>query len=503
VITPDATLTYGEADERSAQLAARLLAAGVGKGTRVGLLFGNGIEWVVAWLATTRIGALSVPLSTFSPGVELARTIRHTDVQGLLTAPHFAGYDLVDRISDGFPDIATQGTPLQLRQAPFLRWVHVTGAERPAWSAPLPEPLAPEVVPAAQDEVGPADALAIISTSGATAAPKACVHTQGSIVRHAALLACRRELTPDDRIYSPMPFFWVGGLTMVVLAAMTSGAAAVVHERFDAAEALELAERERVTQISCWPNAARAMAEHPSFAWRDLSHVRGGTLHEALPPHHRPPTPDRAPMPLGMTETGGPHTAADDAYAPVPVEQRGTFGRSLPGVEHHIVDLDRGMELQRTDAGELLVRGPFVMAGLYKRERHDTFTPDGWYPTGDLGRFDVDGYLHFAGRRTTMIKSAGSNVSPAEVEAALATCDGVRAAHVFGVPAGERGEDVAAVVAVGPGAALTEGDVLTHARRLLSSYKVPRRIEIVEEAALPTLPTGKVDLAALRACFDN
>jgi acyl-CoA synthetase (AMP-forming)/AMP-acid ligase II len=143
------------------------------------------------------------------------------------------------------------------------------------------------------------------------------------------------------------------------------------------------------------------------------------------------------------------------------------------------------------------------MAALYKRERHDTFTPDGWYATGDLGRFDVDGYLNFSGRRTSMIKSAGSNVSPAEVEAAIATCDAVRAVHVFGVPAGDRGEDVAAVVAVGPGATLTEADVLAHARRYLSSYKVPRRVEIMQEAAVPMLPTGKVDLAALRARFGN
>ena len=295
-----------------------------------------------------------------------------------------------------------------------------------------------------------------------------------------------------------MPFFWVGGLTMVVLAAMTSGAAAVVQERFDPAEALDLAERERVTQISCWPNAARAMAEHPSFASRDLSSVRGGTLVEALPPEHRPPTPDRAPMPLGMTETGGPHTAADDAYEPLPIERRGTFGRSIPGFQHCIVD-EHGEEIEGEGEGELMVRGPFVMAGLYKRERHDTFTPDGWYATGDLGSFDFDGYLSFRGRRTTMIKSGGSNIAPAEVEAALATFPDVRSVFVFGVPAGERGEDVAAVVAVAPGTSVSEATVVAHAREQLSSYKVPRHIHIVEEPDLPMLPTGKADLGALRA----
>ena len=125
------------------------------------------------------------------------------------------------------------------------------------------------------------------------------VHTHGSLVRHAALLAERRGLTPADRIYSPMPFFWVGGITMVLLHALTSGAAAVVQERFEPGEALDLIERERVTHLSCWPNAARAMAEHESFPGRDLSAVRSGTLHEALPPELRPAAPDLAPTSLG------------------------------------------------------------------------------------------------------------------------------------------------------------------------------------------------------------
>jgi acyl-CoA synthetase (AMP-forming)/AMP-acid ligase II len=500
VIGPDFRLTFGEADERSLELAARLLAAGVGKGTRVALLFPNDAEWVTTWLAITRIGALSVPLSTFSPGAELGRAIRHTDVQVLLCAPRFAGHDLTRRLEDSLTGLSKSSTQLELSTAPFLRWIHVTGATPPSWSRPLPEPTSLELVRAAQHEVVPADDLVIISTSGSTAAPKAVVHTQGSLVRHAALLAEERAFTPQDRIYSPMPFFWVGGLTMVLLAAMTSGAAAVVQERFEAGEALMLAEREHVTRISCWPNAARAMAEHPTFPSRDLSSVRGGTLVEALPPEYRPPSPDRAPIPLGMTETGGPHTGMHHAYAPLPPELRGTFGRSVAGVEHRVADPDTGVEID-TDAGELLVRGPFVMDRLYKQERHETFAPDGWYATGDLGRFDEGGNLYFTGRRAAMIKTGGSNVSPAEVEAALLQLEGVQAAFVFGIPAGDRGEDVVAVVAPTTDTALDADALLAGARTMLSSYKVPRRCSIIPEPDLPMLPTGKIDMATLRSLF--
>ena len=502
LIGSDFSLTFGEADARSAELAGRLLASGIGKGTRVGLLFPNGPDWAVTWLAITRIGALSVPLSTFAPGGELARTLRHTDVHTALIATRFGAEHLPSRLESALPGLTSSDTALELEGAPFLRWVYVQSeASPPPWSRALPEGLPPQVVTWAESEVSPADVLAIINTSGATAAPKSVVHTHGSLVRHAALLAQRRGLTADDRIYSPMPFFWVGGLTMVLLASLASGAAAVVQERFEPGEALDLIERERVTQVSCWPNASRQLADHPTFARRDLQAVRGGTLVEALPPEHRPPNPDRAPMPLGMTETGGPHTGPDDAYAVLPEPLRGTFGRSLPGMEHVVVDVESGVELSPGEKGELLLRGTFLMDGFYKRERHDTFTPDGWYATGDLGWFGPDGQLRFTGRRTAMIKTGGSNVSPAEVEMALVQIPSVREAFVFGIPAGDRGEDVAAVVVPESPGGIEPSGLTTVLRETLSNYKVPRHIRIVQEASLPKLPTGKVDLTSLRDLF--
>ena len=135
------------------------------------------------------------------------------------------------------------------------------------------------------------------------------------------------------------------------------------------------------------------MADHPSFANRDLTSVRGGTLVEALPAEIRTAAPDLAPMPLGMTETGGPHTSVDDPYTPLPEDLRGTFGRSLPGMEHRVSDIKTGEEAVTGEEGELMVRGTFLMDGFYKRERHTVFALDGWYPTGDLGWFGTDGYL--------------------------------------------------------------------------------------------------------------
>ncbi len=501
VVELSSRLTFAEADARSAELAGRLLAGGIGKGTRVGLLFANGAAWAVTWLALARIGALTVPLSTFSPGAELARMVRQTDLHAIVMSARFGDEAMTTRLESGLSGLAQSPADLQLEEAPFLRWVHVTTERAPDWSRALGPPMAPSLVRAAESEVAPADALAIINTSGATAAPKSVVHTQGSLVRHAALLAQRRGLTNEDRIYSPMPFFWVGGLTMVLLAALVSGAAAVTQERFEPGEALDLIERERVTQVSCWPNAARQIADHPTFAERDLGSVRGGTLVEALPPEHRPPSADSAPNVLGMTETGGPHTGSDDPYAPLPASLRGTMGRPLPGMEHVVIDVETGMELPAGEEGEVLVRGTFLMDGFYKRERHETFTPDGWYATGDLGWFGADGHLRFTGRRTAMIKTGGSNVSPAEVEAALVQLPEVREAFVFGIPAGERGEDVAAVVVPEGPDPLEPAALTASLRSVLSGYKVPRHLRVVEEKRLPKLPTGKIDVTSLRGLF--
>jgi acyl-CoA synthetase (AMP-forming)/AMP-acid ligase II len=409
-----------------------------------------------------------------------------------LMGPTFAEHDLVARVGEA---LEIERAPLRLGATPYLRSVHVAGPEVQTWAMPIPTSSDLGLVRAAERRVTAADLLVIVSTSGATAAPKAVVHTHGSLIRHAALLAQRRKLLATDRIYSPMPLFWVGGLTMSLLFALTSGACALMQERFDAGEALDLIESERATRVSAWPTASRALADHPSFRDRDLSSVREGTLIEALPPELRPPSPDQSPLfsSLGMTETGGPHTMFE-GNRPLPDRLRGTFGRPVPGVEHVVLDQDG---LPTTGEGELAVRGPFVMDGIYKQERAETFTPSGWYRTADRGWFDEDGYLHFTGRQSAMIKTNGSNVAPGEVEAVLTALPSVESALVVGLDHPDRGQDVAAAVVRAPGAVVTANELIVHARRELSSFKVPRHVVFLSREDIPLLPTGKIDMAVL------
>src|SRR6202012_4760573 len=194
----------------------------------------------------------------------------------------------------------------------------------------------------------------------------------------------------------------------------------------------------------------------PDFAKRDLSSVRGGTMLEALPPDRQPREPDLAPNLLGITETGGPHTMVEVPDTPLSPELRGSFGIPLPGVvQHRIVDPASGVETRSGEEGEIQVRGQIVMEGIYKQERHEVFGPDGWYDTGDRGRFDEAGHLHFTSRASTLIKTAGSNVSPAEVESVLDSMPEVLHSFVVGIPHPVRGQVVAAAVVPAHGAELT------------------------------------------------
>jgi acyl-CoA synthetase (AMP-forming)/AMP-acid ligase II len=499
LITDEERLSFAEADAQSCALADALLASGVGKGTRVGILFPNCAQWLIAWLAAARIGALTVPLSTFAPGAELARLLRHTDTQVLLMGQSIAGRDLVARVADALPGLANGDGAVVLTAVPYLRRVHVWPDCDRAWATPWPGSAGPvaSLTGSAEQEVGPADELVLVTTSGTTALPKSVAHTHGSLVRHAALLARHRGVTAADRIYSPMPFFWVGGLTMVVLQALATGAAILAQDVFDAGATLALLERERATFISCWAQASQAMTDHPDFAKRDLSSVRGGTMLQALPPERRPSEPELTPNLLGMTETGGPHTMVEVPDTPLPPERRGSWGVPLPGlVQHRIVDT-ADLEVPPAKEGQIQVRGQILMSGIYKRERHEIFTDDGWYDTGDRGWFDEAGHLHFTGRASTLIKTAGSNVSPAEVESVLDAMPGVLHSFVVALPHPVRGEVVGAAVVPAHRAQLSVESVAAHARRNLSTFKVPKVIRLIGENELPMLATGKIDRQGL------
>jgi acyl-CoA synthetase (AMP-forming)/AMP-acid ligase II len=293
-----------------------------------------------------------------------------------------------------------------------------------------------------------------------------------------------------------------------MLRALAGGGTVVTQAVVDIGESLALLGRERVTNVVAWPATAASMAEHPARHEVDLRALRGGVLWWAMPPDRRPPDPGLTPAALGMTETAGPHCAYEASLEAtgVPPEHRGTSGRVVPGVEVRVVDAETGTDQPDGTPGEIWVRGYSLMSGMHKRERGEVFDADGWYHTGDLGLFR-DGWMHFVGRASDMIKTRGMNVAPAEVEAALAARPEVLRAFVVGVPDATAGQLVVALLVARAGDDGTplriDGDaVRAELKRELSSYKLPAHVFAIDDADVPWLSSQKVDrrrLAALAA----
>jgi acyl-CoA synthetase (AMP-forming)/AMP-acid ligase II len=512
IVLGERRLTYAELEAESARLARGLVAQGIAKGARVAVLFPNGPDFVVAWLAASRIGAVVVPLNTFYKPRELGYVLRHADVHTLLTAPRLLANDYLERLEAVAPSLARhRGGPLFVPELPQLRAVYVFGdTGGRAWAWPASEllvaadasPVDDAFLAALEAEVAPSDPAVLVYSSGSTADPKGALHSHGTLVRHAHNLNQFRDLRADDRIFSPMPFFWVGGLVFSLLSTLHTGACLLCEEFFEPGATLALLERERATIAAGWPHYSKAMAEHPSFRTRDLSSIRAGNLYGVLPESARPRDPELRSNSLGMTETCGPHTI-DRMEVDLPERLRGSFGYSVPGVEHKIVDPATGATLPQGASGEICVRGYSVTQGLHKQEREQTFDRDGFYHTGDVGRFDAEGHLFFEARLGDLIKTAGANVAPREVEVLLEAMPEVSSAFVVGVADAARGQNVAAALVLKPDAALDLEECRERLRKDLSAYKIPRHVFFVAKEELPFTDSGKIDKRRLAPLLEE
>ncbi len=462
LICDDERLSYAEADIRSADLARGLVALGAGKGTHVGLLYPNGAAFVVGMLAAARIGAVVVPFSTFQTAAELMTQLVDSDTEFLLAAGSFRQHDYRQNLAG--------------IDAPCLRHVLFD-----------PPSAAEPDLTALEADVDGADVLAIIYTSGSTGPPKGAVHTHAGLLGHQRNLNEIRGLSASDIVFCNSPFFWIGGFAFGLLATIVAGSTLVCSNATDAGETLDLLETVRPNVTNGFAAGIAHLTRHPSFLDRDLSSLRRGNLYPIMAPDARPADPELRHNMLGMTEAGSVLLIHGDE-SDQPEHRRGSFGRPAPGFETTVLD-----------TGELCIRGRYVMQGYYGRSREECFDADGWFHTGDLVRVDEDGYFYYLTRAGSMIKTSGANVTPAEVQKALAAQGFV--AHVLGLPDAQRGQIVAAVI-------VSDGPVDTEAlrralRETLSAYKVPGRFLVCRPADVPMLSSGKVDMPGLARLFDD
>ncbi len=493
------TISYRELERITAELALQLLAAGVSKGTRVGLLFPSDSQFAVNFLAASRIGALVVPISTFSTADELSWVLRHADINVLLTRDSYLKHNYIECIEQAIPEIVGANEKhLFLASHPYLRQIVVYGEQRPSWARGtrdlavvanrIPH-LDRRVLDAIESEVTPADLLFLIYTSGSTARPKSVMHSHGSVIRHLHVMRHMFSRGPGDRYSGSQPWFWIGGLVAGLLGCLLSGCAYHCMRSHDIGIRLRQIREEKINIVPAWMSEAVLLLEHPEFKNHDYSFVKSG-LGRAEDSKGNPMDQSRMANALGMTETVSAHSW-ESLQDHVPEHRRGSSGRSAEGIERKIVDAENGEELPFGKEGEICVRGYSLMQGYYKREREECFDKDGFFHTGDFGYMYEDGHLFFTGRRDEVVKVSGVNVSTVEVEKQLMAEDDVLYAYVVAI-----GEDAGKVLvaAVVPAAHATpdENHIKKRLRQRLSSYKVPKRIVFVQEKEIPLSPGGKV-----------
>jgi acyl-CoA synthetase (AMP-forming)/AMP-acid ligase II len=499
-------LTYAEVEARSRRLARALLAAGVRKGEHVGMLMPNNDDFVVSVMAATRIGAVILPFSTLSSADELRTLLANSDTNYLIAATSVRGRDFGDLLPRAIGGLDLSRPP-QLRSLslPWLKEIWFRGPLPDGWDEGFGlerlEARAEEVdeayLKAVEARVSPSDCAVMIHTSGSTGQPKGVMHAHAPLIRHRDNMNLVRGVGDEQVLFSPVPWFWVAGFANAFLSTFISGGRVVTTSGSPSPAALlDLIERERPNITNGYPPAAGRLAADPSFAGRDFSFIRRGNLYALSAEDVRPADPGLRVETYGLTEAGSGLTAIDDE-SDLPERQRGSNGRFSPGFDPRIVDPETGADQPAGEPGELWIRGPFMMLGYYGKLRSEAFDQEGWYHTHDVGVIDADGHFMLRGRLTTMIKTNWANVSPREVETALAALTDGRPCIALGVPDPERGQLVAAVVIADE--EIDEAALKAGLADKISSFKVPRRILRITQGELPTLNSGKVDLPRLTA----
>lgn len=458
-VFPDDSATFVELERRSADVARGLIARGVGKGTRIGFLYGNGPSFSVMLAAISRIGGVAVPISTLIKSNELVRVLRQSDVAGLIVQRSLLGHDYVERLCEALPDLRTGNGPnLRIAETPYLRWILSTGDGLPptvedmAVLGAAAATVSEQLLLAVEDEVHPTDQMIEIYTSGSMALPKGVKHAHGPVMFRAQYLSAMTGAERGKPNLAYMPAFWVGGLMITLLPNWVAGATTACTEA---------------------TSTTSRMALGSVIAADDLKAMQPtGTI-----------------WGLGMTETLGPYSVADTLRVP---------GYPLCPPLDHITDRyevrladEQDREVVEGEVGEIQVRGYPVTSGLHKVERSLHFTDDGYYRTGDMGVSDGS-RINFVGRNGDMIKTANSNVSPAEVELEMQGLEGVHSAYVVGLPDKERGQIVVAAVVPRDGVVLDFDEMQTKLRQRLSGYKVPRAYVSIAREEVPMLFSNKV-----------
>jgi long-chain acyl-CoA synthetase len=462
----DAVLSYGDFRDAALKVAAALRERGITPGDRVGLVLPNVLSFPVVFYGALLAGAAVVPMNPLLKAREVEYYLKDSGAR-LVVA-------------------------LEPSAEPVVEAAGTVGIEAVTVGPALPEALMGEATLDAAVERSGDDLAVILYTSGTTGQPKGAELTHANLAGNCRTTAdTLTENTPDDVIMGCLPLFHVFGLTCGLNTAVLRGSTLTLIPRFDGAKALSVIERDKVTIFEGVPTMFAGMLHSPDARTHDVSSLRlcvsGGS---AMPVEIMRSFEETFGCIVlegyGLSETS-PVASFNHPHAE---RKPGSIGTPIAGVAMRLVD-DEGKDVPAGEVGEIAIRGENVMKGYWQRpEETAKSIPDGWFRTGDLARQDDDGYFFIVDRKKEMIIRGGYNVYPREIEEALYEHPAVAEAACIGIAHPELGEEVAAAVALKPGASAEVDELREFVKARVAAYKYPRHLWLVD--ALPKGPTGKI-----------
>jgi malonyl-CoA/methylmalonyl-CoA synthetase len=474
------SLTYSALLALSGRYASALAALGAKPGSRIAAQIETSPEALLLYLGAIRAGAIFLPLNTAYTEAELAFFLADAGPEILVCDP--------ERYHAMLPVAAKAG----------INMVETLAADG---SGSLPERCAASPEQFADVSRAPDDLAAILYTSGTTGRSKGAMLTHDNLLSNARVLADLWRFTPDDTLLHALPLYHTHGLFVAVNTVLLSGAKLLFLPKFDPDQLLSL--MARATVMMGVPTFYTRLLRQEALSRETAAHMRlfisgsAPLLEETHRAWHER-TGHKILERYGTTETNM------ISSNPCEGERRpGTVGFPLPGVALRIASPETGEVLSQGETGVIEVKGPNVFSGYWQcpEKTAQEFRSDGYFVTGDLGKFDSDGYLHIIGRAKDLIISGGLNVYPSEVEAALNALPGVVESAVIGLPHEDFGEAVAAIVVLADGASLDAAPIQNALSKRLAKFKLPKRV--IFAAELPRNAMGKVQKNLLREKFEN
>ncbi|MGW1890949.1 AMP-binding protein [Streptomyces sp. NPDC002004] len=500
----DARLSYRETDALSDAVAGHLAARGVAPGDRVALMLQNTPHFVIALLGAWKAGAIVVPVNPMYKSAEVGHVLRDAEVTALVCA---------DRAWEAYLRACAADSPVR---------VVLTACERDLQSRDDLRVLAFERIPQAADAEdlltvartgtpapdgrapGPDDIALISYTSGTSGTPKGATNTHRNIMYNAERQRTGHGLPEGSVYFGLAPLFHITGMVAQLAACFTGGGTLALAYRFEAGVVLDAFLEHRPAYTVGPATAFMALAAHPAVTRDHFASFRiissgGAPLPPALVEKFRAGFGPYIHNGYGLTECTAPCASVPPGrQAPVDAAS-GTLAVGVPGPETLVRIVDElGREVPLGEQGEILVRGPQVVPGYWRRpEATEKAFPGGELRTGDIGFMDAAGWLYVVDRKKDMINASGFKVWPREVEDVLYTHPAVREAAVVGIPDGYRGETVKAYVSLRPGAGAAPEELAAYCKERLAAYKYPRQVEILDD--LPKTTSGKILRRELRS----